>query len=69
MSWFSPLAHIVDTDPISALQRLAVVVDCANGVGAVLDPNEYDFALRARASVGPDRRSWFSAGEIRLAHA
>jgi hypothetical protein len=47
-------------------------VDCANGVGAILDPTEYffmntdtvvhlhrlptgeDFALRARASLGPD---------------
>ncbi|VBA54615.1 hypothetical protein LAUMK191_03155 [Mycobacterium attenuatum] len=72
VSWFTPTAHIVDTDPTTALQRLAVVVDCANGVGAVLDPNQFlfmntdtvvhlhrlpagdDFALRARASVGPD---------------
>lgn len=72
VSWFTPIAHIVDTDPTTALQRLAVVVDCANGVGAVLDPNQFvfmntdtvvhlhrlptgdDFALRARASVGPD---------------
>jgi hypothetical protein len=72
VSWFSPLAHIVDTEPTTALQRLAVVVDCANGVGAVLDPNRFvfmntdtvvhlhrlpagnDFALRARASIGPD---------------
>jgi hypothetical protein len=72
VSWFSPTAYIVDTDPTSALQRLAAVVDCANGVGAILDPNQFvfmntdtvvhlhrlptgnDFALRARASVGPD---------------
>ncbi|WP_204079930.1 thioesterase family protein [Mycobacterium riyadhense] len=72
VSWFSPLAHIVDTEPTSALQRLTAVVDCANGVGAVLDPSEFvfmntdtvvhlhrlptghDFALRARASIGPD---------------
>jgi hypothetical protein len=72
VSWFSPLAHIVDTEPMSPLQRLAAVVDCANGVGAVLDPNQFvfmntdtvvhlhrlptgnDFALRARASVGPN---------------
>ena len=26
VSWFSPLAHIVDTEPTSALQRLAAVV-------------------------------------------
>ncbi|BBX96813.1 thioesterase family protein [Mycobacterium lacus] len=72
VSWFTPLAHVVDTDPTTALQRLAAVVDCANGVGAVLDPRQSffmntdtvvhlhrlptgsDFALRARASVGPD---------------
>jgi hypothetical protein len=72
VSWFSPLANIVDTEPMSALQRLASVVDCANGVGKVLDPDRFvfmntdtvvhlhrlptgnDFALRARASVGPD---------------
>jgi hypothetical protein len=72
VSWFSSLAHIVDSEPTSALQRLAAIVDCANGVGAVLDPNRFvfmntdtvvhlhrlpagnDFALRARASVGPD---------------
>ncbi|KAA1249739.1 thioesterase family protein [Mycobacterium simiae] len=72
VSWFTPKAHIVDTDPTTPLQRLAAVVDCANGVGAVLDPNQFvfmntdtvvhvhrlptgsDFALRARASIGPD---------------
>jgi Thioesterase-like superfamily len=72
VSWFSPLVHIVDTDPMSALQRLAAIVDCANGVGMILDINRFvfmntdtivhlhrlpsgnDFALRARASVGPD---------------
>ncbi|ABL04713.1 thioesterase family protein [Mycobacterium ulcerans] len=72
VSWFRPTAHIVDTDPASPLQQLAAVVDCANGVGAILDPNRFlfmntdtvvhlhrlptgtDFALRARASVGPD---------------
>lgn len=72
VSWFSPLVHIVDTEPMSALQRLAGIVDCANGVGKVLDPDRFafmntdtvvhlhrlpagnDFALRARASIGPD---------------
>ncbi|CAM4431692.1 hypothetical protein MB901379_02870 [Mycobacterium basiliense] len=72
VSWFSTMANIVDAEPTTALQRLAVVVDCANGVGAVLDPNQIafmntdtvlhlhrlptgnDFALRARASIGPD---------------
>ena len=54
------------------MQRLAMVVDSANGVGAALDPDEFlfmntdtavhlhrvprgdDFALRSRASIGPD---------------
>ena len=72
VSWLSPLAHIVDAEPMSALQRLAAIVDCANGVGMVLDPDQFvfmntdtvvhlhrlpvgsDFALRARASIGPD---------------
>jgi len=72
VSWFSPLAHVVDAEPMTALQRLACVVDCANGVGKILDPDEFvfmntdtvvhlhrlpagnDFALRARASIGPD---------------
>jgi hypothetical protein len=43
VSWFSPLAHIVDTDPTSALQRLAAIVDCANGVGAILDSSQFFF--------------------------
>ncbi len=43
VSWFSPLAHIVDDEPTTALQRLAVVVDCANGVGAILNPKQYFF--------------------------
>src|SRR5262249_46300131 len=43
VSWFSPLAHIVDTEPTSALQRLACIVDCANGVGKVLDPDQFVF--------------------------
>lgn len=72
LSWFSTLAHIVDAEPTTALQRLAAMVDCANGVGKVLDPDAFvfmntdtvvhlhrlpvgnDFALRARASIGPD---------------
>ena len=72
VSWFSAPAHIVDTEESTALQRLAGVVDCANGVGKILDPDEFvfmntdtvvhlhrlptgnDFAVRARASVGPD---------------
>jgi hypothetical protein len=72
VSWFSPLAHIVDAEETTALQRLAVIVDCANGVGKILDLDQFifmntdtvvhvhrlptgnDFAVRARASVGPD---------------
>lgn len=72
VSWMRPTAHIVDAEPTTALQRLAAVVDCANGVGAILDPRQFffmntdttvhlhrlptgdDFALRARASIGPD---------------
>ena len=37
-AWLSPLVHLVDTEAMTDLQRLAMVVDCANGVGAALDP-------------------------------
>lgn len=43
VSWMRPTAHIVDAEPTTALQRLAAVVDCANGVGAILDPRQYFF--------------------------
>ncbi|QLL05473.1 thioesterase family protein [Mycobacterium vicinigordonae] len=43
VSWFSAAAHIVDDEATTALQRLAAVVDCANGVGKVLDPEEFAF--------------------------
>jgi len=70
--WLSPLVPVVDGEPVTDVQRLAMVVDSANGVGAALDPDEFlfmntdttvhlhrvpsgsDFALRARASIGPD---------------
>lgn len=70
--WLSPLVPLVDDEPVTDVQRLAMVVDSANGVGAALDPDEFlfmntdttvhlhrvpsgsDFALRARASIGPD---------------
>lgn len=70
--WLSPLVPLVDDEPVSETQRLAMVVDSANGVGAALDPNDFlfmntdttvhlhrvpsgdEFALRARASIGPD---------------
>lgn len=81
LSWFSPIVRIVDAEETTALQRLAAVVDCANGVGKILDPGEFafmntdtvvhlhrlpvgnDFALRARASVGPDGAG-VTTGEI-----
>ena len=70
--WVRSLVGLVDDEPTTALQRLTMVVDTANGVGAVLDPHHFtymntdttlnlhrlpggsDFALRARASIGPD---------------
>lgn len=70
--WLSPLVPLVDDEPVTETQRLAMVVDSANGVGAALDPSEFlfmntdttvhlhrvpsgdEFALRARASIGPD---------------
>ena len=70
--WLSPLVSLVDSEPTTDLQRLAMVVDSANGAGAALDPERFvfmntdtavhlhrlpsgsDFALRARASIGPD---------------
>ncbi len=70
--WLSPLVPLVDSEPTTAVQRLAMVVDSANGAGAALDPEQFvfmntdtavhlhrlpegtDFALRSRASIGPD---------------
>lgn len=43
VAWLSPLGTVVDTDDTTALQRLAMVVDSANGVGAVLDPTRFVF--------------------------
>lgn len=72
VAWLSPLTSLVDDEPVTDMQRLAMVVDSTNGVGAALDPDEFmfmntdttvhlhrvptgaDFALRARASIGPD---------------
>jgi hypothetical protein len=43
VAWLSPLVPLVaDAEPTD-LQRMAMVVDSANGVGAVLDPNEFVF--------------------------
>ena len=38
VAWLSPLVPLVDDEPDTDLQRLAMVVDSANGVGAALDP-------------------------------
>ncbi len=43
VSWMSPLVPLVDSEPLSDLQRLAMVVDSANGVGAALDPTRFVF--------------------------
>jgi hypothetical protein len=41
--WMSPLAHLVDTEDMTQMQRLALVVDCANGAGAAIDPAAFVF--------------------------
>jgi hypothetical protein len=41
--WLRPLVPLVDDDPTTPLQRLAMVVDSANGVGAALDPQHFVF--------------------------
>lgn len=41
--WMSPLVPLVDSEPTTALQRLAMVVDSANGAGAALDPSRFVF--------------------------
>jgi Thioesterase-like superfamily len=41
--WLSPLVPLVDAEPVTDVQRLAMVVDSANGAGAALDPNEFVF--------------------------
>ena len=41
--WMSPLAHLVDTEEMTQTQRLALVVDCANGAGAAIDPAAFVF--------------------------
>lgn len=42
-AWLSPLVPLVDDEPVTDLQRLAMVVDTANGVGAALNPDEFVF--------------------------
>ncbi|KUH99934.1 thioesterase family protein [Mycobacterium sp. IS-3022] len=41
--WMSPLVPLVDSEPTTDLQRLAMVVDSANGAGAALDPRRFVF--------------------------
>ncbi len=41
--WLSPLVPLVDSEPTTDLQRLAMVVDSANGAGAALDPEQFVF--------------------------
>jgi hypothetical protein len=42
-AWLAPLVSLVDDEPLTDLQRLAMVVDSANGVGAALDPDVFVF--------------------------
>jgi hypothetical protein len=42
-AWLSPLVPLVDGESVTDLQRLAMVVDSANGAGAALDPEEFMF--------------------------
>ncbi len=42
-AWLSPLVPLVDSEPTTPLQRLAMVVDSANGIGATLDPQQFVF--------------------------
>jgi Thioesterase-like superfamily len=41
--WLTSRVGLVDDEPTTALERMAMVVDSANGVGAALDPTEYLF--------------------------
>ncbi|MFV1365774.1 thioesterase family protein [Mycolicibacterium elephantis] len=41
--WLSPLVALVDSEPTTDLQALAMVVDSANGAGAALDPERFMF--------------------------
>ncbi len=41
--WITPRTRVVDDEPTTPLQRLAMVVDSANGVGSALNPAQYMF--------------------------
>ena len=43
VAWLSPLVPVVDSEPVTDLQRLAMVADSVNGVGAALDPEKFVF--------------------------
>lgn len=43
VAWLSPLVPLVDDEETTAVQRLAMVVDSANGAGAALDPERFMF--------------------------
>lgn len=39
--WMSPVANLVDDEPTTDLERLAMLVDSANGIGAAIDPQKF----------------------------
>lgn len=41
--WIRPVVGLVDDEPTTALQRLTMVVDSANGIGAALRPDKHLF--------------------------
>lgn len=43
VAWMSPLVSLVAAEELTDLQRLLMVVDSANGIGAVLDPADFVF--------------------------
>jgi hypothetical protein len=43
VAWLSPLVPVVDSEPVTDLQRLTMVADSVNGVGAALDPDKFVF--------------------------
>jgi hypothetical protein len=43
VGWLSPLVPVVGSEETTATQRLAMVVDSANGLGAALDPGQFMF--------------------------
>ncbi|MEU0498310.1 thioesterase family protein [Mycobacterium sp. NPDC006124] len=43
VAWLRPLVSLVEDEPVTDLQRMTMVVDSANGVGAQLDPARYTF--------------------------